>query len=83
MNIVELFRGQHFRITTECNIDDTVNSIELHTINEMSVEPTSHFIRIDSRSKFYDGIGQALKGFSMNEIIVMLCEIGEVISTIQ
>lgn len=83
MNIVELFRGQHFRITTEYNIDDTVNSIELHTINEMSVEQTSHFIRIDSRSKFYDGIGQALNGFSMNEIINMLCELGEVISTIQ
>ena len=83
MNVVELFHGRHFRITTECNIDDTVNSIELHTINEMSVQQTSHFIRIDSRSKFYDGMGQVLKGFSMNEIIDMLCEIGEVISTIQ
>ena len=82
MNVVELFHGRHFRITAECDINDVVNSIKLHTINELSVE-TAHFIRIDSRSKFYDGMGQVLKDFSMNEIIDMLCEIGEVISTIQ
>ena len=69
MNVVELFHGRHFRITTECDINDVVNSIKLHTINELSVE-TAHFIRIDSRSKFYDGMGQVLKDFDMNEIIM-------------
>nr|DAN65298.1 MAG TPA: hypothetical protein [Caudoviricetes sp.] len=86
MNVVELFHGRHFRITTECDINDVVNSIYLHTTYDRgneSIQQISHFIRIDSRRKFYDGVAHALKDFDMNEIINLLCELGEVISTIQ